>query len=243
MVNLHKKCIKCHGFFPAKPTELKIVCDKKECQKYLHEYHFHTIKSNRYIPMAYFDIYDLDRPTGRHDNDFERVCRVCGEPLFNKNGKYSYHRRYCGNHTGYTLWANHNWGEVSKKYARKIRDANADFITKEYNKRMDEFFALHKEKPKWMYDKLNNITICEECKNLCQIYSGTSLYNRLHIETINIHHKTPVHILTWENINLIWDESNFLALCIECHNKQDHKFKKKVIIDPYKDNKKITVFL
>ncbi len=61
-LNLQKKCRRCQAFFPAKPMEFKFFCDKKECQEYFNDYHFYTIKSQRYIRMDYFDIYDLDRP-------------------------------------------------------------------------------------------------------------------------------------------------------------------------------------
>ena len=227
--------------------ELKFFCDKEECQQnnfFTPEILLKRIKKNRFIVMDYFDIYDLDRPIIRDGKtiSYERVCRECGEPLFNKGGKYSYHRRYCNNHTGYDLWIRHNWGEVSKNYARKIRDNNADFITQEYNRRIDEYYAHYKEEPKWMRDKLINIIICEECKRLCQIYSGTSLYNKLAIGVVNIHHKIPVHMLTWENINLIWDKNNLIALCEDCHHKKDHQLGKPKM-DPYINFKKITEFI
>jgi len=35
-----------------------------------------------------------------------------------------------------------------------------------------------------------------------------------------------VHTLTIENLYLIWEKSNLIALCPKCHNKQDHQLKK-----------------
>ncbi len=243
-MNIHKKCRRCHEFFPAKPMDFKFVCDKKKCQKYFNEYHFHTIKSNRALTMDYFDIYDLEKPIVRYSPNvrddivvgYERVCRQCGEPLFNKDGKYSPHRRYCGNHTGYELWSKYNWGEVSKDYAREIRDDNEDLIEEKFNEIIQKKYALDKEIPEWVRET-NNLTICEECKKICQIYSSTFLYNRLKIKVINIHHKTPVHILTIDNLHLIWEFDNLIALCEDCHHKQNHQLKTK--IDPYTKFKKI----
>ena len=235
-MNLQKRCRKCRAFFPAKPMELKFFCDKKECQEYLIEYHFYTIKSNRYIPMDYFDIYDLDRPTGRF-NEYERMCRVCGEPLFNKNGKYSYHRRYCGNHTGYELWAKYNWGEVSKKYARKVSNENKELISEKFMEYIKANHSYYKERPERIKNDLNYLTVCEECGILCCIYDV--FWGRPgKIEGVNIHHILPVHKITMVNIHLIWDYSNLKALCKECHNKQDHQLK----VDRYINFKKITEF-
>ena len=125
-MNLHKKCRKCRAFFPAKPMELKFFCDKPKCQEYANTHNFWSIKSQRYISMDYFDIWDLDRPYNITENgeiiDYERVCRQCGVPMFNKDGKYSVHRRYCQNHTGYELFVKYNWGEVSKIYAWHVAE-------------------------------------------------------------------------------------------------------------------------
>jgi len=211
--------------------ELKFFCDKEECQKYLIEYHFYTIKSNRYIPMDYFDIYDLDRPYRITDDgkilDYERVCRVCGDPLFNKDGKYSIHRRYCQNHSGYELWSKYNWGEVSKKYAYNIADKNKELIKEKIEHYDNEIYSKH-------------ITICEICSKLCLIYDTSYMHRNKSLRVINIHHITPVHKITMKNIHLIWDYSNLMALCEDCHHKQDHQLKTK--IDPFINFKKITEF-
>ncbi len=193
--------------------------------------------------MDYFDLYDLDRPRSITDGgkvlDYERVCRQCGKPLFNKNGKYSVHRRYCGEHTGYELWAKYNWGEASKKYARKIREQNEGIIKEKFNTLIEKYYKAYKEIPEWVR-KNNNQTICEECGKLCQIYSTTFLHNKLNLNVINIHHKIPVHILTIDNLHLIWDFDNLIALCEACHKQQDHQLKTKV--DPFIHFKKITEF-
>ena len=221
-MNLHKKCRKCRAFFPAKPMELKFFCDKPECQKYANTHNFWSIKSQRYISMDYFDIWDLDRPHNITENgdilDYERVCRQCGVPMFNKDGKYSVHRRYCQNHTGYELFVKYNWGEVSKIYAWYVAEENKELIEKTNDM------------------NYSSVTICEECLKICSIYD---IWDKRKIGVINIHHKYPVHKITMENIHLIWDFSNLKALCEDCHHKQDHQLK----VDHYKNYKKITEFI
>lgn len=243
-INLQKKCRKCHGFFPAKPMELEFFCDKEECQKYLTEYHCYTIRRKRNIDMDYFDIYDFDRPiiayNGKFFGMYERVCRVCGEPLFNKDGKYSAHRRYCGNHSGYSLWIKYNWGEVSKRYAKKISKQNKKIISKQFIEKLQENHAYYKESSWKIKRDLKNLTICEECTKIC--YIKNEYRTPLNLRVVYIHHKIPVHKITMENIYLIWDYDNLKALCKECHNKQDH-FLKKIKKDLYIKFKKITEFI
>lgn len=225
-MNIQKKCLRCHDFFPVKPMELKFFCDKPECREYMDTYHFWTIKSQRYISMNYFDIYDLDIPYNITENgevlDYERVCRQCGSRLFNKDGKYSVHRRYCQEHNGYELFAKYNWSEVSKKYAWHVAEENKELIDKLNN------------------TEYTNITICEQCSKICSIYDNSYSWAKDRIEVINIHHKYPVHRITMKNIHLIWDFSNLKALCKECHSKQNHFLKKDKIAQKFKQ---ITAFL
>lgn len=246
-MNLHRKCNSCGEFFPVEPMEFKFFCDKEECEKKW-KYGFYNIKSTRNISLNFFDIYDLDRPILTDKGKvirYERACRVCGNPLLNKDGKYSYHRRYCSEHNGYELWVKYNWGLVSKSYARKIsrQKINKRVISKQFIEKLQDLAikSLYKEHPKRLQRDLNNLTVCEECKKICFIYSDNWFRSPLGVEVINIHHKIPVHTLTEENFHLIWDESNLMALCSDCHNKQDHQLKTKV--DPYINFKKITNFI
>lgn len=242
-MNLHKRCrnYQCHVYFPAKPLEFKFFCDKEACRKSAW-FGFQTIKQNRHIPANYFDIFDLDRPIKYNDRigGYERVCRICGAPLFNKNGKYSHHKRYCNEHNGDALWAQYNWGKVSEGYAIKIREKNWDLIKQKFNEQIQKHYTTYKEIPKWVKEKNCNLTMCEECGKLCQITSQTFLYNRLKIKVINVHHKIPVHKLDRDNLHLIWDYTNLIALCEDCHHKQDHQLKRKV--DPYINFRRITEF-
>jgi len=225
-MNLQRRCLKCRDFFPVKPEEFKFFCDKEECQKYFLDYHFYAIKSNRSISLNYFDIFDLDRPINT-GYGYERVCRQCGEPLHNKNGKYSHSRRYCGKHSGYELFTKYNWGYVSKDYARKIRDDNKELISSAFKEHVKINSIYYKQHPTRIKDEIHNLTICEECGKLCKIYSEIINSFPKQIDVINIHHKIPVHTLKGANIHLIWDVSNLIALCPECHKNQDHQLKKK----------------
>lgn len=239
-MNLQKKCLnhQCKDYFPAKPLEFKFFCDKEECQKYFSEYHIYTLKSNRHIPANYFNLYDLDRPL--FNGEFERVCRICGEPLFNKNGKYSSQKRYCNEHNGDALWSKYNWGYVSKNYAIKITEANQEIIDQKYKELIQEKYRTYKEIPEWI-KKSKNLTMCEVCGKLCQIKATTQLHTLLGLNVINIHHKIPVHKLKWDDFHLIWDEGNLIALCEDCHKKQDHQLKTKA--DPFINFKRITNFM
>lgn len=243
-MDLHKRCVRCKAFFPAKPLEFKFFCDKEECKEYYNKYHFYTIKSNRHLPAHYFDLYDLDLPM-IHNNkptlfNYQRVCRICGEPLLKKDGTYSYHKRYCNEHNGDALWEKYNWGSVSKNYARKIRDSHKELIKIKFNEIIQKKFKIYKEVPNWIR-KTINLTICELCSKLCQINSLTYLLSQFRIRTINIHHKIPIHTLKKDNLQLIWDEDNLIALCEDCHKLQNHQLKRKV--DPYLNFKRITDFV
>ena len=228
-MNLQRRCIKCRRYFPVEPEELKFFCDREECQEYLLTYQIYTIKSNRSINLDYFDIYDLDRPiltNGEKVYRYERVCRECGEPLFNKNGKYSQHRRYCNKHNGNDLFSKYNWGEVSKDYARKIREEKKELISNAFIEHIKTNSIYYKQHPTRIKDELHNLIICEECGKLCNIYSTSFHSFPKRLDVINIHHIIPVHTITMKNIHLIWDISNLIALCHECHANQDHQLKK-----------------
>lgn len=214
-MSLHKKCRSCSSFFPAKVRSLEILCDKLECQE-KKNYYLDGIKGDRYVPMDYFDIYDLDRPSKHCYTGYERVCRYCGNPLLRKDGKYSVHMRYCQEHRGkgYELFNSFNWSSTSKSYAFHVQ---AQF-KKEIREKIKESNIELKNRIEFV--------ICEECHELCLIFD---LYMPRFkgINVINVHHKEPVHTLNWDNLYLIWDFNNLICLCPKCHNKQDHKLKKK----------------
>lgn len=195
-------------------------------------------KKTRCIYSEYFDIFDLDRPITSKNGislGYEHVCRECGKPLKNKDGKHAFYRRYCKEHNGFELFEKYNWSAVSKKYARKVRDENYKFI---WEKIIEKY-----GKNNFNFDEMNNFTICEECKRLCQIYDLYYYKDKFKdFSILNVHHIKPVHTLTRKNINLIWDFDNLIVLCPECHKKQPHFFRKEAK-DPFLQFKKITSFL
>ena len=187
--------------------------------------------------MELFDVYDLDRPITSKNGislGYERVCRECGKPLKNKDGKHAFYRKYCKEHNGFDLFEKYNWSAVSKKYARKIRDENYEYIWEE----IIEKYGLNN----FTQNEMNNFTICEECKKLCQIYDLYYYKEKFKdFPPINIHHIKPVHTLMEENFTLIWDFDNLKALCPPCHSRQNH-FLKKSTTDPLTRFKKISKF-
>jgi hypothetical protein len=248
-------------------------CNKDDCQAIKIGYFslqekqtrdLNHIKKMRSISMDRFDILDLDRPIVRDGKTcgYEKVCRVCGAPLLNKNGNHSYSRRYCREHDGRALFEKYNWPIISKKYAEKIRDKNAKHIVKTIIDKLSRFcenkcIILKNTKSSeycsescfksdyWLQRFLINLTICEKCHEICLISSSTLFNIKLKIPSINIHHKIPVHTLTWKNITLIWDEINLISLCPKCHNGQDHLLSKPKpeTTNPFLNFKKITEFL
>lgn len=245
-MNLHKQCHSCGDFFKSDLLSFYTYCSKPECKKKA-EHRLQSIKKRRMINMDYFDIYDLDLVHKIYENGnivYERVCRFCGSRLLNKNGKYSHHKRYCNKRecNGYDLFDQFDVATIVKNYARKIRDDNLDIIKKMVKDIIPE--EAYKEKKTYWYDPLarynpERFTICELCGKLLRIFESYSYYHKNNIEVCEIHHKIPVHTLTWDNIHLIWDINNLICLCTECHNKQDHKLKKV----KYKNFNRITEYL
>jgi 5-methylcytosine-specific restriction endonuclease McrA len=207
--------------------EFKFVCDKKECQEYFNKYHIYSIKRSRHISTSYFNLYDLDRPLAYYKDGqpsmYERVCRICGGPLKNKNGKYSYQRRYCREHDGSGLWAKYNWGETKWRYILELQEKQE----KELKSYKDQYPTTPGYAPP--------IVLCEICRTPCKIYQ----YKRINLDVINVHHKIPVHTLNLENLSLIWDYDNLIALCQDCHHQQDHQLSK-MKMDELSQFKKIT---
>lgn len=254
-LNLQKKCKLCNEYFSSSPLSLDLFCGRSECfevcvsKRYylsltykniseIEDHHITKIKKTRSITADTFDLYDLDRPIIREGKTigYERVCRGCGSPLRKKDGKYSYHMRYCKEHRGmgYKLFDKYNWGPCAKEYLRKIQERFSEVITTQIKEL--EILKEHQ----------HLVVICEECKKLCKItnYYDPS-YTFLHLdeskrrivklELINVHHIIPVHTLTKENILLIWEESNLICLCQECHwSKHRSEAKTNYKVDPLK---------
>lgn len=137
--------------------------------------------------MDRFDVFDTDFIASKGSYyKYKRVCRICGGELLDKNGKYSYRKRYCNKKCSASeIWF--SWQDKRWKYIEsKIKEEN----------------SLDKD-PYY----------CELCNKHLNYYK------------IEVHHKIPVHTLTFEQLYLIWDFDNLIMLCHECHTKQDHKLK------------------
>jgi len=226
-MNIVKRCKNCGDFFPAKPLSLQFYCKKKNCQERSKRF-LKKIKRDRYITLHNFDLYNLSRPIFYNNKviDYERVCRICGAPLKKQDGSYSPHKKYCHQTrfcTSVYLYELVNWGSTSSAYIRENQDT--------YQERIKNFI---KKKEIGEHFRSFHFCICESCEKVCLSSSSNNYYYQHLIKqhlikprppSIHIHHKYPVHILTWENIHLIWDKRNLIALCPECHHKQEHFLK------------------
>ena len=231
-------------YFPAEFLSLQVYClNTKECRERNIAF-MKRIKSSRSISLRVFDMYDLDLPLIITDMNgkekvigYERVCRICGNRLLRKNGAYSHSLRYCKEHKGwgFKLYEKYNWGTISKKYARKVSKSQEEDIIRLVVPRIEGEKSL--EKIEIIIYKF--FVLCEECNKLCTIYEyhwtpNIKLlkldqliinFEDLKLPNINVHHKTPVYTLTYENIHLIFDFENLICLCQECH-KSRHKSRK-----------------
>ena len=192
------------------------------------EWMVYNFKKTRDIPLSHFDIFDTDYPIKKHYwESYERVCRICGSRLLQKNGTYNRQRRYCKKHIG-NHYYEYNWNAVRYSFINKFIRKHRIYITM---RMLDE---IH-------YSKWNSQYLyCEKCHEI------------LHISAIEVHHKIPVHVLTVNNYLLIWDLSNLQILCKKCHNNTDHllkqtdeekKLKKAQLLEyKYRKYKKIDTF-
>lgn len=224
MPKYYRKCKSCRKFFQVELMSIQIYCEKCKSKEFIpghtnqHNY-IQNIKYSRSISLDSFDVYDLERPIKNKNNeiiDYERVCRVCGAPLRNKKGGYSYHKRYCGTKqcNGGVLFNKFNWNECRFKYIKFLHEKQEKEIESELVKRKIDIESKY------------HFIFCEECNKLCKIHNGwwdnSRYWGSLElkgIERVEIHHKQPVYTLTEENILLIFDPSNLICLCESCHNK------------------------
>jgi 5-methylcytosine-specific restriction endonuclease McrA len=199
-----KLCKSCGNYFKSELLNHKPYCHSEKCQK-VWNLVLKQIIHKRYITANFFDVYDDDFPIHLKNGDFyryERVCRYCGARLLKKNGKHSYMRRQCKDHSSLFINAEFTWSYISSLYKHLLRVRNQTLII---CKLIDEkgFNSLHNSL---------NITICELCNDLCSLSE--------------VHHKKPVHRTNPNDYLLIWDLDNLINLCLKCHNKQDHQLRR-----------------
>ena len=217
MPKYYRKCKSCRKFFQVELMSIQIYCEKCKSKEFIpghtnqHNY-IQNIKYSRSISLDSFDVYDLERPIKNKNNeiiDYERVCRVCGAPLRNKKGGYSYHKRYCGTKqcNGGVLFNKFNWNECRFKYIKFLHEKQEKEIEIELVKRNIDI------------ERKYHFIFCEKCNKLCKRNSDYKTSKSSGIESVEIHHKQPVYTLTEENILLIFDSNNLICLCESCHNK------------------------
>lgn len=160
----------------------------------------------RSISIDHFDVWDSNYPI-KDFYRYERVCRVCGKRLLKKNGKYSHFLRQ---HPKCNIFKyNNNWESTRfnllldqrKKHECLI---NLTALDSYYKDSIERWYVL---KDNYQLSYLN---YCECCNKV--------------ISNPEVHHIQPVCTLNESNYNLIWEESNLMILCHECHAKADsHK--------------------
>lgn len=200
----------CHEFFPSTINNWKCHCEKESCKKA-----FQTIvmriKKSRNMNAEYFDVYDDQYPINYGKfKTYERVCRVCGKRLLNKDGKYMQMRRYCSDHNGNIGRLLYNWNSVQYRALRHNREEieNKDMI-ESWKRNFDLENKLH----------FHQFNVCDNCGCLCRS-DGYWQMNKEYAKLpgCEVHHIKPVYTLTEDNLNLIFDLTNLQVLCLDCHN-------------------------
>ena len=198
-----------------------------------------SIISSRIIPVEWFDVYRPETlPNGQIYH--YHVCRACGADLIGKNGKHYSAMRWCkrrdkehGEWVSQTLW---NWSSSRADYALTLAENQIPLIQEQFPDLIAsgklrltrgtylKYYNYHHD-PNALFSYGLTAVICENCGRLATInQSSYSRYRNKDQEIIEaqVHHKIPVHALTLENIMLMFDSSNFICLCMDCH-WDDHR--------------------
>jgi len=201
-----KKCLYCGEYFPAEPLEICPYCPKHH-DKW--EIMAPLVIRSRNVPIGYLDIYDTERPIKSSNGPkYERVCRVCAKPLLNREGKYIPKRRYCEDHFGYFAYS---W-----TYTKMV------FTTKKHCEQKAEVKKILREMG--IPEKYAGYClICEECGKPITIRKQVPEIIA-HLDSAEIHHIIPIHLLDADNLKVIFDLGNLKCLCRHCHKKQEHRF-------------------
>jgi len=226
-LKIRKECLLCGVFYEEGLSSIQKFCPA--CRKTENQaIYIAHIKKTRHIEAKVFDVYDLDSPRSWYG--YERVCRNCGGPLpRKKDGSYNPYRRFCDRAecNAFDFFSKYNWSACRYKYLLQTQDAQKERIIKELKMR-----DIKRD--------YNTFVFCETCGKFCISYDFPHLASDLTCGIINVHHITPVHTLTEENLMLIFDTENLICLCEECHNKQDHQLSK---ISKVVNNRKITEWI
>lgn len=173
-----KLCHNCQEFFEGPLLDPLCCCPKPECQKKWRNHFLPKFLRERNVLFEYFDVFDIEH---------NRLCRVCGNPVY----KYG---RYCEAHRGMKgeplILLKSNWAYVRDTYI--------------YNLQKKQQLPPPKIK-------------CEKCD-----LEGTASGG--HLNSVQVHHKQPVHTLDETNYMLCWDLLNLEAICLKCHGKTHHHY-------------------
>lgn len=174
-------------------------------------------KKLRYIPIDNFDVWDDQYKHKWYK--IERVCRICGSRLLSK-GKYNNNKRYCSPKTckGDEVWFSFNsskWKKMDENQEKYQVTIRLQFL-EIFHEILESYLKYHEMKGSFFsgYDKLfekkvNDYVCCGRCGKLLEKWK----------HEIEVHHVEPVSILDESNFWLIWELSNLVVLCHECHKK------------------------
>lgn len=173
----------------------------KLIQKFIH---------SRFIPIEQFDVWDGQYQHEHLYYKYERVCRICGKRLIDSKGKYNGHKRYCNSKTCHASIIYKSWNDIKFTFLHALKQRNEATHCLLYLDQISEERDFLKN-----VHYIRNYICCENCRKL--------------VRNIEIHHKVPVCTLDESNYYLIWEESNLIALCHECHAKAEshNLFRKK----------------
>ena len=191
----------CNEWFESKVGSHIDYCPKHFTEKEKYN-RIQRIKHQRYISLESLDIYDTQYPLIGKRYPYEMVCRLCGARLLYKNkNKHSPGKRYCGHPCkGEDLYDKFSWDTKRWRVISK-RGSICEICG-------------------FKNDKINPYAYFGDP-------SDYDNWERKNHRSFHVHHIVPVHTLTWDNLNLIWEDSNLLVLCDKCHHKQDHQLKRK----------------
>lgn len=197
---IFKSCKICRRHYPADVGTWFALCP--EHSKSGLSWIISHIKRIRFIAPALFDVYRYYPPRkGNTAPELRHACRICGGYLLTKKGHLSSVMRVCQDcHTkpipldDYAI----SWAETRWRY-------------------VDDRMVILTDRDERGRDVRMEYTYCEDCGDVLVHSAGWNSHHRN--DVVEVHHKRPVHVLTFDDIHMIWDESNLVLLCKQCHLK------------------------
>jgi len=196
----------------------------------------YRVLNERAIKVECFDVWDADG---------NRVCRACGSRLLTKKGKQHSMLRWCQDkkddpvHEKLANQTFRSFASARFDYINSLAHAQFDMIKEKFKDEIEngtiKAYKAAGSKPVWRryfgehaWSGWSDVIACEGCGNLATIDAHS--FSRSTIEPAQVHHKRPVHTIeaneVMQNpklIDLVFDHSNFIALCMTCHGKAHRK--------------------